>query len=62
MKRAKIAALLILCILFVTFVFQNSTVVRTRFLMFEWDMPKALLICISILVGVVLGIFATLRK
>ncbi|MBI1871093.1 MAG: LapA family protein [Chlamydiae bacterium] len=62
MKKIKIVSLLTLCVFFIIFVFQNSTVIRTKFLIFEWDMPKALLICLSLLVGVILGLFASMRK
>ncbi|MBI3265444.1 MAG: LapA family protein [Chlamydiae bacterium] len=62
MKKTKIISLLVICILFVIFVLQNSTVIRTKFLFFEWNMPKALLICLSVMVGVVLGILASMRK
>ncbi len=62
MKRFKLISLLSICILFVIFVFQNSSIVRTRFLIFEWNMPKALLICLSVLIGVALGILASIRN
>lgn len=62
MKNFKLISLLTICILFVIFVFQNSAIIRTRFLIFEWNMPKALLISLSVLIGVVLGILATIRN
>lgn len=62
MKRFKLISLLAICILFVIFVFQNAAIVHTRFLIFEWNMPKALLISLSVLIGVVLGIFASIKK
>lgn len=62
MKKYKLISLLTICILFIIFVFQNSNVIRTRFLIFEWDMPKALLISICVLIGIILGIIATIKR
>lgn len=62
MTKARLIILVMLCVLFVVFVLQNSSHVNTRFLMFSWTMPKAMLICISVLAGVVLGIMASMRK
>lgn len=62
MKKYKIIGILSLCILFIVFVFQNSASVTTKFLFFQWNMPKALLISISVLFGVILGVLATMKK
>jgi uncharacterized integral membrane protein len=62
MKRFRLIAILSICLFFIIFVFQNSQTSRARFLMFEWYIPTALLICISVLIGVILGILATMRK
>jgi uncharacterized integral membrane protein len=62
MKRFRLISILTICILFIVFVFQNSQTSRARFLMFEWYIPTALLICISVLIGVVLGILASMRN
>ena len=62
MKRKKLMAILMITILFVLFVAQNSGSTATKFLFWTWYIPKAMLICISVLGGVILGILSSLRK
>ena len=63
MSKRKGISILILTILFIAFVVQNSgSSVTIKFLFFYWYIPNPLLICISVLIGVVLGLLASMRK
>jgi uncharacterized integral membrane protein len=47
----------VLGILFLIFVFQNIQTVSVQFLVFEMNMPRALLLIITWIVGLLIGIF-----
>jgi len=48
---------IILGILFLVFVFQNIQTVSVQFLIYEINMPRALLLIITWFVGLLIGIF-----
>ncbi len=60
MKRAsfwlKISAYIILCIILLTLILQNSQAVEFRFLGFSFDFPLVFLLLISLLIGFFAGI------
>jgi uncharacterized integral membrane protein len=62
MNKTRAACILTVTILFIVFVVQNSGHVTARFLFFDWYIPKSLLICVSVLLGVVLGLVSAMRK
>lgn len=62
MNKTRTISILVVTILFMVFVVQNSGHVTARFLFFEWYIPKSLLICVSVLLGVVLGLISAMRK
>lgn len=53
----KIIIVLILLSLFLVFIFQNIETVSVSFLMFEINMPRALLLIITLAAGLIIGIF-----
>ena len=53
----KFVVLLFLVVLFLIFIFQNIETVSVSFLMFEMNMPRALLLIITFMVGLLAGIF-----
>ena len=48
---------IILIVFFLIFVFQNIQTVTVNFLMFDVSMPRALLLIITLAVGILIGIF-----
>jgi uncharacterized integral membrane protein len=63
MNKTKTACILTVTILFIVFVVQNTgSSVTVKFLFFHWYIPNPLLICVSVLIGVVLGLLACMRK
>lgn len=50
-----------LFVLFLIFIIQNSASVSVRFLVFEASMPRAILLTLTLAVGVLIGIFITYR-
>jgi uncharacterized integral membrane protein len=54
---AKAIIVIILVILFLIFVFQNIQTIAVNFLTFEISMPRALLLIITLAVGLLIGIF-----
>lgn len=46
----------VLIILFLIFIFQNTTSVTVAFLMFHITMPRALVLILSLAVGIIIGI------
>ena len=60
----KMIIISIIVILFFIFLFQNLDTVSVNFLVFEMSMPRALLLIITLAIGMLIGIFAPveLRK
>ena len=52
---------LILFVLFIIFVLQNTVTITVKFLIFEATMPQAILLSITLAVGVLIGIFIPYR-
>ncbi|HKI47508.1 MAG TPA: lipopolysaccharide assembly protein LapA domain-containing protein [Balneolales bacterium] len=59
MKTWKIITALVLVIVSLIIVLQNTAAVATKFLFFTLVMPRALLLFLTLLIGVILGILAT---
>jgi uncharacterized integral membrane protein len=59
--RLKYILLIILLVLFIIFIFQNTASVTVRFLTFEAMMPRALLLTVTLALGVLIGIFVPYR-
>ncbi|MBN2138098.1 MAG: LapA family protein [Sedimentisphaerales bacterium] len=55
MKKAKIIVLIVALILFLIVVFQNTQAVETKFLLIDFTMPRALLLILTFLVGLITG-------
>ena len=53
--KPKLIALLVIVVLFLVFLFQNTQVVTLRLYFWQLSMPQIILIPLAILVGVVLG-------
>lgn len=64
MKNAKLIAVITLVVLAIVVVLQNTESVVTRFLFFSIEMPRAVLLFITLLAGFALGLAAggKLRK
>lgn len=60
MKRAKLWIALVLLVLVITLVLQNRAPVSTNFLLFTFTMPRATLLALTMLVGIVIGILISL--
>jgi uncharacterized integral membrane protein len=54
-KNFKVVAVLVLCLLFVIFLFQNMDDVALRVYFWQVSMPKIILVPLAILVGFVAG-------
>ena len=48
--------LIILVIIFITFIIQNTTSVTVSFLLFNATMPRALLLIFTLAIGIIIGI------
>lgn len=55
MKSPKNIALAVIVLLVIIVVFQNTAVVDTRILFVTISMPRALLLCVTLLIGVLVG-------
>ncbi|MFO7656455.1 MAG: LapA family protein [Bacteroidales bacterium] len=60
--RAKLIIGLILMLLIVIFTLQNSVSVPIKFFVWKYEMPVALIIVISLAVGVILGLLYTFTR
>jgi uncharacterized integral membrane protein len=58
----KLFAILILALLLIIIVLQNTAMVETRILFFSFQMPRALLLFIMTLVGFILGVLVSIRQ
>jgi len=62
MHKAKIIALVVLLALIAFVVFQNTEQVQTRVLFITIEMPRAVLLAVTALLGFLFGILVGLRK
>ncbi len=60
-KRIKIAVAAVVAILAIIVIFQNTEVVETRLLFITVSMPRALLLIVTLLLGVLLGLMTAVR-
>ena len=60
MAKVKLIAVLVLAVLGILLVVQNTASVPTRLLVFKADMPIAVLLLIATLVGFALGVLVSL--
>lgn len=58
MKHARIITLIVILIVAIIAIAQNTASEETRFLFFTITMPRAVLLLITLLIGFVLGLFA----
>ena len=58
MKFAATTAFILLSLLMI-FAVQNATVVQIRFLLWEFEFPRSLLIFLTLLIGIVVGWLVT---
>lgn len=57
MKSIKKYIMLLLIILVVIFIIQNTESVSVSFLLYEISMPRAFLLSLVLLVGIIIGVF-----
>lgn len=62
MHKAKIAALVVLLALIAIVVIQNTEQVQTRVLFISIEMPRAVLLAVTALLGFLFGLLVGLRK
>ncbi len=62
MTTSKLMGILILALLLIIVVLQNTTPVETRILFFSFEMPRALLLFIMTLLGFILGVLVSIRQ
>ncbi len=60
-NKIKIAAAAVVAILAIIVIFQNTEVVETRLLFITVSMPRALLLIVTLLLGVLLGLMTAVR-
>ena len=60
MTKVKLVAALVLAILAIIVVFQNMEPVATQLLFITIEMPRAAMLALTLLVGIAIGVFATL--
>ncbi|MBR9980955.1 MAG: LapA family protein [Desulfatitalea sp.] len=60
MTKVKLVAALVLAILAIIVVFQNMDPVATQLLFITIEMPRAAMLALTLLVGIAIGVFATL--
>ena len=61
MSRLKLITLVVVVILSIVIVLQNTTMVSTRFLFIEVEMPIAVLLLVTLLLGVIAGVLLAHR-
>lgn len=59
---ARFIAILVLIVLVVIFIFQNIEMVKVSFLIWEMSLPRALMIFITLVIGVVVGYLSNRGK
>jgi len=62
MKPWKIVTLIVLAVLAIIVVLQNTAAVETHILFFTLIMPRALLLFLTLLIGVILGLLISLYR
>ena len=60
--NARFIAILVLIVLVVIFIFQNIEMVKVSFLIWEMSLPRALMIFITLVIGVVVGYLSNRGK
>ena len=60
-NRIKIAVAAVVAILVIIVIFQNTEVVKTQLLFVSVEMPRALLLIVTLLLGVLLGLMTAIR-
>ena len=60
-NRIKIAVAVVVAILVIIVIFQNTEVMKTRLLFVTVEMPRALLLIVTLLLGVLLGLMTAVR-
>ena len=61
MAKLKLIALLVLALLAIVLIFQNTQTVETRLLFVTVTMPRAALLGLTLLIGFACGILAAIR-
>ncbi len=61
MKRVKLIVALVLAVLLIIIIFQNTETVETRILFFKIGMPRFLLLLVAMLIGFAIGLVAAER-
>jgi len=59
---ARFIAILVLIVLVLIFIFQNIEMVKVSFLIWEMSLPRALMIFITLVIGVVVGYLSNRGK
>ncbi len=60
-NKIKIAVAAVVAVLAIIVIFQNTEVVETRLLFITVSMPRALLLIVTLLLGVLLGLMTAIR-
>ncbi len=60
-NKIKVAVAAVVAVLAIIVIFQNTEVVETRLLFVTVGMPRALLLIVTLLLGVLLGLMAAIR-
>lgn len=61
MKKYKIIVILIVLLLFLVVILQNTGPVVTKFLFFEFSLPRALLLFVTFAFGFIAGLLMAMR-
>ena len=62
MLRFRKIAVVVLIVLAVVVVLQNTTAVSTRFLLWEVSAPRAVMLAVTLLIGFVVGLLTAWRR
>ncbi len=60
-NKIKVAVAAVVAVLAIIVIFQNTEVVKTQLLFVSVEMPRALLLIVTLLLGVLLGLMAAIR-
>lgn len=60
-NKIKLAVAAVVAILVIIVIFQNTEIVQTRLLFITVSMPRALLLIVTLLLGVLLGLMTAVR-
>lgn len=60
-NKIKLAVAAVVAILVIIVIFQNTEIVETRLLFITVSMPRALLLIVTLLLGVLLGLMTAVR-